>query len=247
MHRPWLKTVAVALTVAALFFGAAVRGADAPLIGNWKIVNVSNGNENILALFQVEDKDGKPQATILAAPLMGQGASIENLKSDAKSIQFDLKNTLGVYHVKLYPGKADPKTKTIFGSMMFVSRAGSASAAANPYSLAQLLKTDDKELTRADAQKTTPEAKQLQQARTTRDLKDQQIALKGIVEKNADQPVAYAALEVLLQSYSSSSKPPLPSVPRLKSTRWKSAARRWRRSRRARRPRSRSSARLKPA
>jgi hypothetical protein len=194
MQRSWLKLTAALCVAAALFAGASARAADAKgFVGNWKLTDVTNGNELTYVLFQVEEKDGKLQAKVLAAPLLPEGETkIENFKADATGMQFDVKFARGTLVVKAYAPKADAKNKDVLGSITFGTQ----------LMLVQFDKTDDKTLTEDAAVTQTDEAKQLFKAQRTRDAKDQQDLLKELVEKNGDKAVAYTAAGMLLRSYS---------------------------------------------
>ena len=192
MQRSWPKFAVAALIVGVLFAGTSTGANDTPFAGNWKVTEVSSGNEIVYFLIQVEETAGKPQAKVLAAPLLRGNVDIQNLKSDGKSIEFDAKSSAGTFHTKAYLPRADAKTKDILGSI----------AVGSSIRLAQFVKTDDKELTREDAVNETEQGKQLIQARSTRDVKKQQGLLKELIEKNADKPLAHTAYEALLQSYS---------------------------------------------
>src|SRR5579872_4855126 len=99
MQRSWWKITAALLVAAALFAVLPVRAADAPFIGNWKVIDVASGNETTLVLLQITEKDGKPEAKVLAAPLLGEEVSVENLKIDATTMQFDIAAGNASYHV----------------------------------------------------------------------------------------------------------------------------------------------------
>jgi hypothetical protein len=185
MQRLWLKSATAALVAVALYAGAA--RAESPFVGNWKVLDVSTGNEAALVLVQVEEKDGKLSGKALSSPLLGGGASVENVKGDAKSIEFDVKFGGGTFHVKAY----QTKTKNVLGAITFNGR----------QILTQLNKTDDKELTREDAQSQTAEGTALSKARGIRDAKEQATALKEILEKHANTAGAYLAAQALLQNY----------------------------------------------
>ncbi len=187
MHRSWLKTATAALLVATFGAGCAAH-ADSPFVGNWKLLDVDSGNESALVLFEITEKDGKPQAKVLAAPLLGKGVSIEHLQVDAASMQFDVKFGGGTLGVKAY---RDDKTKAVRGVIHFNNR----------LLLAQFNKTDDTDLKQEDAESATAEGEQLEKAKTTEDAKEKQAALKELVDKRADKPAAYSAARLLLESY----------------------------------------------
>jgi hypothetical protein len=186
MQRPGLK-IATGLLVVAMFSGAFASAREAPLAGNWKLLNVSTGNEQVVALFQVEEVDGRLEAKALAAPLLGGKASVENFKAEPKTIQFDIKTPTSVFNVKLYAGDGD--AKTIRGSISFN----------NQLLLAQLTKTDDTTLTTKEAAGQTEQGKALLEAGSLVDVKERQKALKELIEKYGDKPVAYPAHQMLLR------------------------------------------------
>jgi hypothetical protein len=187
MQRPWLKTAAAALVVTAIFAGLSTR-AESPFVSNWKVVDVSNGNEAALVLLKIEEKDGKFQAKALASPLLRDSASIENLKVDATSMEFDIKCDIGVIHAKAY---IDPKKKGIRGVLLFNTRV----------MIAQFVKTDDTEMTDDTARSDTAEGELLEKAKQVEAAKEKQSSLKTIVEKHANKPAGFLAAEALLNSY----------------------------------------------
>ena len=94
-----------------------------------------------VVLVQIEEKDGKLQGKALSSPLLRDTATIENVKGDDKSIEFDVKYRGGMLHVRAYP----TKNKTVLGSISFRGQ----------LLLAQLTKTDDKKLTLEGARSET--------------------------------------------------------------------------------------------
>jgi hypothetical protein len=191
MQHPWLKSGVALLVVAALFAVLPACANESPFAGHWKVLDVSNGNETALVLLQIAEKDGKPHAKVLAAPLLGAEVAIENLNADAKSLRFDLKYASGTYHIQAYIPKADAKSKGVRGTI----------TVNNQLHLAQFNKTDDTELSADDAENTTAEGEQLAKALELEDAKEKQTALKEIFEQHGDKPAVYVAAELLLQGY----------------------------------------------
>jgi hypothetical protein len=188
MHRSCLKIAAAALFVAVLFAGAAER-ADTPFAGNWKLLDVDDGNEKALVLLQVSEKDGKPQATVLASPLLGEEkATIDNLKVDAKSMQFDVTFAAGIIHAKAY---REARGKPVVGWIEYNGK----------LLVAQFNPTDDTTLAEDDAVSQTAEGEQLENASKLDDAKEKQAALKELVDKRTNTPAAYKAGRLLLKSY----------------------------------------------
>ena len=60
--RKWPLAALVALLLAAL--AGPALAADTSLAGTWKLKLVAGGNDNTLALVNIENKDGKPAATL---------------------------------------------------------------------------------------------------------------------------------------------------------------------------------------
>jgi hypothetical protein len=188
MHRSWLK--AAALLALALFVsaGGAARPAPSPFAGNWKLLDVADANETALLLFQVEEKDGKAQAKVLAAPLLSEKASevsIDKFKIDDRAMQFEVKSPRGTLLVRAYL----TRNKSVLGSVTSEEKV----------KIAQFNKTDDTELSADDAKSETAEGQALAEAHAQKAADDERDALKELIAKNAGKPVAYVAGQSYLQ------------------------------------------------
>ena len=120
MQRSWLKSAA-AVCVAAALFGRRDRAGrrSVPFVGNWKLTDVTNGNEMTYVLFQVEEKDGK-----LAGESAGRAAVAARASDDRKlqgrrqvdAVRHQVHG--GTLVVKAYARKADAKNKAVLGSIV---------------------------------------------------------------------------------------------------------------------------------
>jgi hypothetical protein len=188
MHRSWLK--AAALVALALFVGAggAARPAPSPFAGNWKLLDVADANETALLLFQVEEKDGKAQAKVLAAPLLGKDVSevsIDKFKIDDRAMQFEVKSPRGTLLVRAYL----TRNKSVLGSVVTEEKV----------KIAQFNRTDDTELSADDAKSETAEGQALAEAHGQKTADEERDALKELIAKNPGKPVAYVAGQSYVQ------------------------------------------------
>jgi len=111
---PLLALAAVALAT----LGGNARAAEVPFAGTWKLT-VFEGPQIInLVLVKVEEADGKPSAKIINAGLPNfAGATLENVKVEAKAVRFTLKNGPASFIVNAYPRKSDEKPSRLYGTM----------------------------------------------------------------------------------------------------------------------------------
>src|SRR5262249_55438255 len=136
-----------------------------------------------------EDKDGKPTAQTLGAPIFNGQASVEDLRADGQAVTFTLKAGANVLKVTLAVPQGKEKPDRLKGVIEFNGRK----------ILAEMEKTEEQEISRADAVKTGPAGTALNQARGIRDGKEQLAALKGILEKYPDSSAAYVAAQMALE------------------------------------------------
>jgi hypothetical protein len=177
------------MLTAALFAGLlaappCVWAAD--LAGNWKLRDASG---QTLALLQFEQQNGKPTAKTVAAPLLGGQANLENLRVDGPSLSFSIKNERVTLAVSLTAPKGVQKPERLTGAIEFGGR----------HIPAELERTEDKELSPADAQRQGPGAEALGKAFGLRDPKQQAAAMKEVAEKYPDSPVAFVASQLWLR------------------------------------------------
>jgi hypothetical protein len=177
-----------ALAVILTFLTGSVHAADVPFVGTWKLV-VSEGTQTInLCLIKIEDKDGKPTASVAHAGLAQfADATLEKVKIDAKEVEFTIVNGRAALAVKAYPRKGDDKPKKLFGTMKL-----------GPNTLLVVLEsTTDTEIDRKKGIVADPVGTSLAKlARAKADEKEK--GLKAILKENPDAPLTYLAARQLL-------------------------------------------------
>ena len=176
-----------ALLLAAVV-GDPAAAADTPLAGNWKFKIVNNGGDGAIALVQIETKDGKPAANILAGPGLPPGATLEDVRVDGNSVSFNLKFQGNTGAVTASAPKGEDKAKALRGTILLGTR----------LLFTELERTDQKELDAKDNSKQTPAGEALSKAFMTRDAGEREKLLKEVVDKFGDTTAGYAAAEILL-------------------------------------------------
>ncbi|HEV3444321.1 MAG TPA: hypothetical protein VG099_06735, partial [Gemmataceae bacterium] len=105
----WVMALAGALAVGAGMSSAA----DAPYAGTWKLSVTPPGQTITILLVKLQDKDGKPEASVQSAGVpVFRGSKIESLKRDDKTLTFKTKAANGLefaFAMKLPAGDAQPK------------------------------------------------------------------------------------------------------------------------------------------
>jgi hypothetical protein len=184
-----MRLPAIALLAGALLvIGKSAPAAEPlPLAGKWLFKDVSGGNEVSLALIEIEEKDGKPVITTLAAPLLGGNMDAKKVKIDARSINFEF-DVGNLIVVNVAAAKDDKKPKVLRGILQVGSRK----------LLAELERTELKELTRQDALKPGPATEILNKAKKA-NAADRAAGLKEVIEKYSGSGAAYAAAEALFR------------------------------------------------
>jgi hypothetical protein len=168
---------------------SVAHAADAPLAGNWKFKEVSNGSDTTLAILQVEVKDGKTTVTSLSSPLLNNSVKIEDVKASDTSLSFNFKLPNGnVAAASIVVPKDADKAKALRGIISLGAQ----------MIFSELERTDLKEIDTKDARKQGPAAQDLGKARFTADAKEQEKMLRDILEKNGDNAAGYAAADILL-------------------------------------------------
>ena len=188
MLRSLPKWPAVLLPALLLVLANRAGAADAPLAGKWLLKDVSNGNNVLLALIEIEQKDGKATAKTLSAPLLGDKLVLSDVKTDAKSVRFTFKVRGNTAWVVVFAPKGEEKPKVLRGSLQLMSLV----------LFTELERTDLKEINEEEAQKKTPAGQQLTAALRERDAKEKEKKLKEVIEKHGDSAAGYAAAEMLL-------------------------------------------------
>jgi hypothetical protein len=187
MQRTWLGGLAAVLATAVIGSGSA-RSADAPFVGNWKVNLIQGAQEITLALIQIEDKDGKPQAKTLPAAAF-KTTAVKDFKADAGAVRFTLTADDNEFGVLVYVPKGEAAPKKMLGTL----RIGSI------YELGHLERTDKKEITRKETVAPIEGAEDLQKAGQAGDPKQLAKGLKEVMDKHAGKPMAFVAAKFLLQ------------------------------------------------
>src|SRR5262249_37173106 len=112
---------AAALALAALVAPPAAQAADAPFAGSWKAL-IFQGNPNTgyqaaaICIVKVEGTDAKPEIKLVTACRQFADAKIEDVKVDAKGIQFRLVTDSLSITVKGNAPKGEDKPKGLPGT-----------------------------------------------------------------------------------------------------------------------------------
>jgi hypothetical protein len=181
MQRSWKVGLSVA-AVAALAVGLGIgRGctAQTPFAGSWKVVAIQNVSELTLAILKIEEKDGKPQASIVAGLQGFDKATVENVKADARALRFTLKVGRDLEAVAYAPGMG-AKVDRALGSLLVGKQ----------YLPLILEKTDATELDPKKGSTQVEGAADVIKAIRETDEKKRVATLKEILEKNGDKPIA---------------------------------------------------------
>jgi hypothetical protein len=186
MRRSWKRWVVPGLVLALL---AVVRPvpAAAPYAGTWAVTVLFNNQEVNLWLVKLEEKDGKPEARVVAGvnPLF-KDAKVSDVSADANSLHFTL--TAGNTFVisGYYP--AD-KSKDLLGTIQFSGQVHGII----------LTPTEQTEIDPNKAARPIAGLDDLKKAEGETDAKERRAAFKALIEKNAGKPIALIAAEMLAQ------------------------------------------------
>jgi hypothetical protein len=156
---------------------AALRAADAPLAGNWKMILQPPGQEITLCLLEIQDKGGKAEAKILSTALPPfKDAAVEDVTVSAdKALHFTLKTEQFSMAVVVHLPKKETKPAKLLGSVEIGEQR----------EFVQLERTDAKELD-PQPQKSivaNPAMGDVKTAFQTKDPKKQLAAYQALLEK----------------------------------------------------------------
>jgi hypothetical protein len=187
-HRLSPRRLLPALAVLALAAPGAARAADVPFAGTWKVVLHEGPRAINLCLVKIEARDGKPAAAMISAGFPNfASASLEDVRIDARSVHFQLKNGPASLPITVRARKGDVKPGRLFGT----TKAG-------PVELLTILeKTTDTKIEPQKAVTLQPaftEMGKLARAGAAEKAK----GLLKILADHADEPAAYAAAQELL-------------------------------------------------
>jgi hypothetical protein len=180
-----ILTVATVLACAAL----PIRAAETPFAGTWKVNVLSAGNEITVWLVKLEGMGDKLQASVVATGLPGFDGTVDNARADAGSVHMTIKSSRGDFEVTGYAPKGEATPKKLRGSIEVRGQ----------HDLVQLERTDLKELDPGKVRVPGPAADAYLKAMRIKEPESKETALKEILEKFGDQPLAYPVGLNLLQ------------------------------------------------
>jgi hypothetical protein len=188
--------LACTLAAAGILLASAgpARAAKSPLAGNWKISVLTGGAEVAVWLVKIETKDQKPKASLLSTGLKTfQHSKLTKFSADSKTVHLSFKVSFprgsADFHVVAHLPKDERAVKKLLGSVDYGRR-----------EFARLDRTKDDELDPTKAEKRGPTAEAYKDLGEITDPRERVIALKKILDKYSDHPVAYPVnLELLIR------------------------------------------------
>jgi hypothetical protein len=192
MRHYYLGSLAsVILLVGGLREGTLrAQGAESPAIGTWKVLYLEPTEEITLWLLKIETRDGKPQATILAAGLPNfKESKLDSVRLDDRSVQVAISVPRGPsFVVTGYLPAGEKNPAKLFGSLAVNTRRA----------MMQMERTDVKEIDPAKAVVPSAAKEAFEKAENLEKDKDREAALKEIAQKFAPHPAAFIANRRLL-------------------------------------------------
>ena len=185
-------SIVLALLATALVAVVASRADEvrSPLAGIWKLSVSMQGQDIALAIIKVDVKDTKVEASVLSTGAKTfADAEVETVKAGERSLYMTFKNANGTFNVAVHGNKDARRIKTLVGCL----------ETRNNTEIAILEKTTDKEIDRGSLVVPTEGAGELKRL-SAPDDKERQAALKEILAKYPDKPVAYTAAQRVWQN-----------------------------------------------
>src|SRR5437899_8689744 len=162
------------------------RAAEPPYSSSWRVVLASPGQSITLRLLKIEDKNSKPEATILSAGVPPfKNAKVQKLKAGGKSLHLTVEANGNDFEFLVYFPTDQAKPEKLLGSV----------GLGGQREFARLERSDLKELD-SDPRKNmiaSPAIEDLRKAMQTQDPKEKEKALKDIVAKNSGDAIAFMA------------------------------------------------------
>lgn len=190
MRRLLPPCLCLALALAGVLAApASAQAAESSFAGTWKTSMLLPQVTLNLWLVQVEDKDGKPTASVVASALGDDlpDAKIELVRMVGDGLHLTINAGGTAFPFILYAPKGEAKPKELLGSVRFRGQ-----------QFARFERTEDKEIDAKAAEKRNPAMPELVKATRARDAKEREEGLKKLAEKQDDPPIAYqAGLELL--------------------------------------------------
>lgn len=184
---------AAGLLAVLLLLPDGSRAAEAPYAGNWKVLIVPPGQELALYIVKVEASDSGPKVEVVATGIdQLKDPRIEGARVEGGALKFTAEVAGFTLLFDVYPPKGEKEPKRLLGS---VSVRGNSD-------FVRFERTEDKKIDEKQAAKQTGGTQEfLKAASSTKDPKEKETALKELVEKYPESPLAYqcdlALLEVL--------------------------------------------------
>jgi hypothetical protein len=162
-----------------------------PFAGNWKVTILPGTDENTSFIVKLEDKEGKPAISLVwAAGELKDQTTVEDLKIDAKSIQFNLKIGRQVFAMKVVVPQGEKKPKVLLGSAKF----------GRDLVALQLESTESSSVEAADVNKPTEGAAELKKAIGIAEHKQKIEALRDLLQKNKGKLITLPASAEFLKA-----------------------------------------------
>jgi hypothetical protein len=192
MRRISLGLLACTAAAAGLlaWLSGFAHAADSPLAGNWKLVVMAAGQEISVWIVQVEDKDGKPQVSVVAELPNFKGTKVENVRADDKGVHFTLQASGLDFLVDAYLPAGEKKPEKLLGSV----------GVRGQREFIRLERSADKKIDPDKATTETPALADLRTALGAADAKERTAALKELMKKYPNSPAAYVAAQQLLSA-----------------------------------------------
>ncbi len=188
MHHLSSHRLLLALACTLAIPAGTAWAADVPFAGTWRLT-VYQGPQSIsLALVKIEEKDGKPAASLVAAGLANyKAATINNVQVDDKGVRFTLTNQGRAFIIHGVAPKGNTQSKRLFSTVTI----------GNAVLQALLDQTSDTTIDEKTAIKPDAGLAALAKAvRTTGAAKEK--ALQDVLKTYAGEPAAYSAAQQLL-------------------------------------------------
>lgn len=178
--------------------GARSIAADAPYAGTWKVTINLPAQSVDMWLLRIEQKDGKPAATMLStSDAKLQDSKVEQITADDKSVHFTVHTRVVDFPVAVYFPKDDAKQKKLLGSVPANSQRW-------------FVEMERSDLTKLDARESSRDNPGVQDAREAsqiRDPKRRAAAFKELLEKYPEGMLAFFARLDLLGMTTSAGTP----------------------------------------
>ena len=191
---PALLAVAGLLTLG----GAQSVAADAQYAGTWRVTVNLPAQSVDMWLLRIEQKDGKPAATMLSTSDANlQDSKVEKITADDQSVHFTVHTKVVDFPVAVYFPKDDAKQKKLLGSVPANSQRW----------FVEMERSDLTKLDARESSRPSPGLRDAQEASKIREPKSRAAAFKALLEKYPDGMLAFFARLDLLGMSTSAGTP----------------------------------------